>query len=515
MERELKLSVLPDFRLPDLNGVVDAVTARPRAEQCLDATYYDTPDLRMARSGATLRHRSGEGWTLKLAHGDEPGEALSRRELTVAGDSGTIPAELSRLVVAWVRTSALAPVARLQTTRHGAELMDHGAVAAEVVHDEVSVLHGPRPALRFGEVEVELRPAARSMLVDAVVARLQAAGACAGDRIPKVVRALGPRALDDPELASVETAEQGSAGAAVAAALAASLRRLLASDAGVRLGEDPEEVHRARVATRRLRCNLRTFAPLLDEHWAEELRAELKWVAGALGRVRDADVLLERLEAGADELALADRGAAREIVERLRGQRVRAAERLSEVLEDQRYAVLLDRLVLALDQPGLGGIPAVPAGAPVPVVPRRRWMLAEGEAPATAVLPALVRRPWKRLRRAVADVQPDGPDDQLHRVRIRAKRCRYAAEVAAVAVGKPARRLASAVADLQDVLGEHQDAVVAGAWLRSVAPELTPAEALVAGQLVAAQRSAADATRQAWLPVWDRANRPKLRAWMS
>jgi CHAD domain-containing protein len=130
------------------------------------------------------------------------------------------------------------------------------------------------------------------------------------------------------------------------------------------------------------------------------------------------------------------------------------------------------------------------------------------------VLPALVRRPWKHLRDAVAAVEPDGPDEELHQVRIRAKRCRYAAEVAAVAVGKPAKRLAAAVAELQEVLGEHQDAVVAEDWLRSVAPELSPAEALVAGQLVAGQRTIADASRREWADVWDRVNRPKLRAWM-
>jgi CHAD domain-containing protein len=81
-------------------------------------------------------------------------------------------------------------------------------------------------------------------------------------------------------------------------------------------------------------------------------------------------------------------------------------------------------------------------------------------------------------------------------------------------VGKPAKRLASAVADLQEMLGEHQDAVVAQDWLRATAPELTSAEALVAGQLVAGQRAIADASRQSWRPIWERANRSKLRAWM-
>jgi CHAD domain-containing protein len=516
VEREVKLGVWPGFRLPEFDDVVDGLAVVPGATRRLDATYHDTPDLRLARSGATLRHRSAEGWTLKLPHGGGTDELLSRRELTVAGDGARVPVELAHLVVAWVRTSTLGPVAKLHTVRHSLELVDdEGGVAAEVVDDEVSVLHGRRLALRFREVEVELRPAAPPGLLGAVVSRLQAAGAGPGDITPKVMRALGPRALEPPELATVAVGDEGSAAAAIGSGFAASLRRLLAHDVGVRLGENAEEVHQARVATRRLRSDLRTYSSLLDEEWAQELQVELKWVAAALGDVRDADVLLERLEEAAVELDAADAEAMGGILEHLRSRRSAARLRLTEVLDDRRYAVLLDRLVEALAPSRLDRLPAVPVGAPAVIVPAEEWLLPEAAHPAGEVLPALVRRPWKHLRDAVAAVEPDGPDEELHQVRIRAKRCRYAAEVAAVAVGKPAERLAAAVAELQEVLGEHQDAVVAEDWLRSVAPELSPAEALVAGQLVAGQRTVADAGRREWADVWDRANRPKLRAWMN
>ena len=74
----------------------------------------------------------------------------------------------------------------------------------------------------------------------------------------------------------------------------------------------------------------------------------------------------------------------------------------------------------------------------------------------------LVATPWKKLRDAVQDLDDDPPDEDLHAVRIRAKRARYAAEAVAPAIGKAAKRFASAVADVQEVLGNHQDAVVAG-----------------------------------------------------
>ena len=72
-------------------------------------------------------------------------------------------------------------------------------------------------------------------------------------------------------------------------------RAIVEHDAGTRLGRDPEELHKMRVATRRLRAFLRTGRPLLDADWAEALRLELRWLGGVLGPVRDLDVLIGHL----------------------------------------------------------------------------------------------------------------------------------------------------------------------------------------------------------------------------
>jgi CHAD domain-containing protein len=379
----------------------------------------------------------------------------------------------------------------------------------------VSVLHGQHLALRFREVEVELGGRADPELLEVVVARLRVAGAGPTDPTPKVMRALGPQASEPSELSDPPEAGNGSAADVIRSGLRASVRRLLAHDIGVRLGDDPEEVHQARVATRRLRSDLRTYAPLLDEEWAGELRDELKWVAAGLGEVRDADVLLEGLERGVTRLHRQDASAGAALLDRLGAQRTAARRGLLEQLGDPRYAMLLDRLVEAFDPNRPEQVPAVPVGAPAVIVSGDRWLLPEADAPAAAVLPTLVRKPWRHLCRAVEAVEPDGPDEELHEVRIRAKRCRYAAEVAALAVGRPAKRFAGAVAELQEVLGEHQDAVVAETWLRTAAPELGPAEALVAGQLIAGQRQIAGRTRGSWAGAWDQASRRKLRAWLT
>ena len=188
---------------------------------------------------------------------------------------------------------------------------DEGAVLAEVVDDEVSVLQGRKVAVRFREVEAEVTGKAPDGLLDGLVARLRAAGAGPPDPTSKVKRALGPVADGLPDLVEEPLGRHPTAADVIRQAITRSVLRLLAHDPGVRLGDDPEDVHQARVATRRLRSDLRTFRDLLDADWAQGLRDRLKVVAGALGAVRDADVLLERLHRQLDDLPVADRGAGR------------------------------------------------------------------------------------------------------------------------------------------------------------------------------------------------------------
>src|SRR5687768_9274149 len=181
--------------MPPLDGVVDGVVARPIKERKLDATYHDTPDLRLARSGASLRHRMGDSqpWTVKLPEGNGGPEML-RREISFEGAAAAMPPEARSLVGAYVRSSSLTPVARLKTVRNGLELLVGDVVVAEVVDDEVSVYHGRRLASRFRELEVEVQPDAPADLLPAVVRVLRSAGASEPQALSKVARALGPRA---------------------------------------------------------------------------------------------------------------------------------------------------------------------------------------------------------------------------------------------------------------------------------------------------------------------------------
>lgn len=494
----MKLGAGPAFHLPDLTGVVEGVVVSAPETVHLDTVYYDTPDLRLARWGVSLRHRAGEGWTLKLSappsSPGKPGAVLERDELTFEGGARKPPRGALELVRAYVRNAELVPVARLSTLRRRLRLADSsGALVAEVVDDEVSVRDGRRVAARFREIEVESKMPERDGdgIIAPVVTRLRGAGAGAPDPTPKHVRAIGPRAQEPPEVAAEPTAKDASARDVIRAVFADAVASLLRHDPLVRTGGDPEAVHQARVASRKLRSHLRTFASLLPLDWSEPLRAELGWLAMGLGAVRDREVLLERLRARAESLPASDSRSATALLQALELEIEGLRKTVRADLDSQRYIDLLEVLVAAAHAP-----PALP----------------EGDQPAAAVLPGLASTPWKRLRTAVKQLPESPTDPELHRIRILAKRARYAAEAVAPVAGAGAESFARAAAKLQTVLGEHQDSVTAQAWLR--AARVSGRRAFVAGELIALERIAADEARARWPRAWSSLDRKSLRSWM-
>jgi CHAD domain-containing protein len=496
-EHELKFAPGPLFQVPDLTSI-PGLCADPPEEIRLQAVYFDTDDFRLARAGASLRHRDPEGWTVKLpiAHDSS---SLTRTEHHVPGENSDEPPDAAvDLVRALIRSAALTPVARLNTVRNRIELRDEGGErTGELVDDEVSLLDGARLAARFRELEVELEPSVSSAFVSALIRRLRAAGAGQPDPVPKIVRALGPRAAEPPDLAEARPLDFASTPEEVVqAAITNGTLRLVANDPAVRLGEDPEGVHQARVATRRLRSDLRTFRSVLDEEWSEPLRDELKWLGGLLGAVRDTEVLLERLEARVEELPASDADDGKQLLQLLTDRREYQRSELLDAMRSDRYLALLDTLVAASRAPRFADASDVGDD--------------EDEDDDDVELADFVRKPWRKLKKSVHALGEDPSDHELHRVRIRAKRARYAAEAVAAALGKKPRKFAKAVADLQDVLGEHQDAVVAEAWLR----EHRGTAPFVAGELVAIERAAARAAREEWPEVWEHARAKKLRKWM-
>jgi CHAD domain-containing protein len=508
LEEERKYEVSAGFVLPDLSHCApDGGRLIVRPPQKLKATYFDTADLRLARSGASLRFRRGddEPWTVKLPT-DLPNV---RDEISMAGPATTPPERLLDLVTAYTRGAPVQPAAVLNTVRHAYQLCDRDdRVAVEVVDDTVTVHENRRVVLKFREIEVE-RKSGRAKLLDRVEAVLRDSGAVVGDFTPKYVRALGLPATEPPDwpVAPARLPRRPTAAEVVTLAVQRDVSRIVSHDALVRLrakiGSDDTAVHQMRVGCRRLRSDLRTFASLVNREWAARLRVELGWLAAALGQARDAEVLRERLRrtAAADPLANLDNVAVARIDADLAVRHEDALAALDKVMSDERYHRLLALLLEAAREPRLS---------------------AKASDPADIVLPALVGRPWRRFAyggnglEGAGQLDPDGPDGMWHGVRIQGKRVRYAVDAVASVLGGEANVLARALADVQDLLGEHQDAAVAAeTWLAIANSDPDDhALAVTAGRLYERERACVRAARAAFPAAWRAASKRRLTEWM-
>jgi CHAD domain-containing protein len=474
LERELKLDVGPGFRLPRLPG-------RPFSPRVFVSRYHDTPDHRLARAGVTLRCRT-EGrrhcWQVKLPRGP------ARLELEWPGSPSRPPDDIGRLLMAYTRGAELVPVAALRTRRSGVLVRERGKPVAEVVLDSVAVLDGRKVKRRFRELEIELVGGADPEVLERLGDLLRARGATASDGVPKVFRALGL----DVSIEAKPVEQPATPLGRVLAMMQAQLAAIRAHDPGTRLGSDPEELHQMRVATRRMRAVLRAARPMFAPGPLETLREELAWLGAVLGGRRDLDVMRDHLRAEVAALDPADQPAGRGLLRDLERERGRACDSLLTGLESARYLGLLDRIEATIAEP--------------PVVDP------------DVSLSDVAAEAFRKLRRAVKGLPETPTDADLHGVRIKAKRARYAAELAAPVAGRPAERFVERIKKLQDILGEHQDAVVAEAHLRALAGRPTGRRAgFVAGLLAERQRARRLAARAAFGEAWPKTERRGRKAW--
>jgi CHAD domain-containing protein len=462
LERERKLTAAPGFQLPPLPG--DPLPGRE-----LSSTYHDTSDLRLAAGGITLRHRIERGhgaWQLKLPHGED------RLELEFDGGPRAVPAEVLELLSAHLRGSRPAPIARLRTRRAGILVRDGERKVAELVTDAVSVFEGRRIVRRFEEIEVELVDGDTADL-RGIVRELRRAGAADTDARPKLFQALD---LPAPGPA-VRPRRSAPAQEHVAAALRAQYDAIVRHHPGTRLGRDPEELHQMRVATRRMRAILRAARVLLDPEWVRSLRAELGWLGGALGPVRDLDVLVDHLRADAHLLGRDDEGAFLVLLRALEAEHNADRAALLAALGEPRFVALIERLDAETKAPPL--------------------------RPGGESLQGLAGREFRRLRKTVRALGEHPPDAELHAARIGVKRARYAAELAERSVGKAATAVIRDAKVLQDVLGDHQDAAVAEDRIRAlVKPRTSVAQAIAAGRVIERQHERRRAARAAFPESW-------------
>ena len=508
LEREAKFEVDRDYDPPDLRGLVGRTERL--AEQHLRTVYFDTADRRLADRGITLRHRTtesaeqpdpAEAWTLKLP--DEGGQdLLVRSEMSWSGPRATVPPEALAILKGVVRRAPLQRLVELDTIRRRLQLIatDHTTTCGEIDDDLVSVVGGPGDGAWFRQVELELT-ADECLEADAIISSLRLSGAKPTKR-SKLSMALGQPPRDEPPRPPNRTRRQTVSGIVVDV-VATNLGRLLDHDYRLRTRREqphPHDIHQARVATRRLRSDLRLLGSVIDPVWLDHTTEDLRWIANALGEIRDLDVLSARLSdhggGPADTI---------ELVDGIRAQRKSATKKLFSALNSRRYLDLLDRLHAAQQAPPLV---RPPANADPNAL--------EADAKASDAFPELIGHQWRALRRQVRKANRQPSDVRLHKVRIRAKRLRYAAETATPVIGKRAQKVAEGAESLQDLLGELRDSDAAERWLRQQAQSvpMSTAAAFASGVLAEQQRARQRELREQWLSAWQRLSRKRNHKWL-
>ena len=499
-ETEVKYDAPAGSGLPRLDGIPQVTSvSEPEAEH-LEADYYDTEDLRLIRAGITLRRRAGghdAGWHLKLPLG-----AGTRREIQLppGDDGGPVPAELAGLVRAHTRSELLRPVVRMTTDRQRLILLGQaGESLAEVAADDVSAqtLGATTTLSRWREVEVELTGGGRDVL-DAADDLLRAAGLRRSGRAAKLERALRGRLPNQPQPESLTS--RSPAARIVLAYLRTHAERMKSLDPMVRTDE-PDAVHQMRVCTRRLRSTLRSFDSVIEPRSTQQVAAELRWLGGVLGEVRDAEVLAGRLQAmlaqTPAELVIGP------VQARVQGHfaSVRAGSRTAmlSALDSQRYFSLLDGLDKLLTEPPL---------------------TKQAGRPAADVLPPAAWRTYRRVRKRMRAAQQAragrATDVALHEARKAAKRARYAGEAIGPALGAEADRFARQMKKIQTVLGDRQDTVI-GRQVElelGISAQLAGESAFTYGLLYGRDIAAAERLRVSARRAWKKMPADRYRHWM-
>lgn len=257
--------------------------------------------------------------------------------------------------------------------------------------------------------------------------------------------------------------------------------RMLGRERAVRSGEDVEDVHQMRVATRRLRASLQVAEGLIDVKVTRRYRRRLRRTAAALGAVRDKDVFLAGVLAHRDTLPEDERGLLDRLLDAVRAERAQAREQLEEALASGRHRRFKRAFAAFLTTPGAGATPAGPAGPP-----RVR------DVAGSAI--------WRRFEelRAFEVALPDAPDATLHAARIVGKRLRYTLELFADALGPGADDALAPLVALQEALGALQDTVVAREHVRALGLEEDRGAQGYLAALDAAWARHAEALPQVW-----------------
>ena len=460
LEREIKFRISEEESPAEIRGALERAGFQltPSGALSHEDRYLDTEDWLLHRAGLSLRLRR-EGADLRLeAKTISPANAEAMERLEWAQPApekgppwshlpeGEVQSLLEPLASLHV-VSRLAVRARVASERETFRWSRRDETLGSITLDHVG--EDPRSGdtgaekKHYRELELELREGAPNVLHDVRTAledsmgfhpsattKLSAALEAAGIQVPELDESpFKPH--DSDRLADVTVKNMGR-----------QLARMFWQEPGTRVGVDPEYVHDMRVATRRLRTALLVFADVIPGKSRREWQRELRWIGRGLGRVRDCDVELERVQKMAAGAPDPERSALLIFANRVEIKRARRRAKLLRLLDSPRFVALK-----ALAKPWIQ-------------MRADQALVRDGDAPAYIAGPRIVAEWDRRMLEACATAQQSPTAENVHALRIAIKHARYTVEYFADLEGHGAKHRAKQLGRLQNVLGARQDAAI-------------------------------------------------------
>ena len=508
--------------LSQVPGVLQYLTAEGytvRNESTRDIVdrYYDTHDWRLFREGWSYRWQNRAG-SLRLCLkglGNSHTSLKERRE--VEEDVVTFPSspldladgELSQVLSPLLGDAQPQELFRVHKNRRLYLINRGNQLRFELCIDETVITCGEKQkssapgTLKFEEIELELRDGDRDQF-NQLAEDLRSLQGLFPARLSKFQRGLQTGGYSPPCTESIREVFLPGPDEDISRlayyVLHKQLIEMLHHEGEAWEGLEPEGVHQMRVATRRIRAGLRLFQDSLPSNRIDSLIRDFRWLADLLGEVRDLDVYFENYEKYQAMLNQEDGAELSPFRDVLQQQWNRARKKLIAGLESKRYARLVERFK------GFAEKQANRAGNRQE---RDSRIISKAG-------PNLASRRLKRVLKIGRSVASDSPLELLHELRINCKKLRYAYEFFEPVFGAKVKKLIVPLKNLQDILGNHQDAIVAGEKLREYA-ELIPVRKknlgllLALGQLVSNKQQVAEKLRKDFAKAWRKFDTKALR----
>ncbi|WP_348642292.1 inorganic triphosphatase [Mesorhizobium sp. B2-4-14] len=396
--------------------------------------YFDTPGRDLSKRGLSLRIRKSGNERIQTvkASNDAAAGSFAREEWErpVADDIPVLDDPQIRGLLAEAGPR-LAPVFEVHVKRHRWNVTDSGATV-EVALDLGKVVAADREA-PVCEIELEKKVGSPKALF-ALARKVDLITPAHLGVLSKAER--GYRLLDSApgavKSAATPLSSEMSAATAFARIAAACLRQFRLNETALGWSHDAEALHQARVSLRRLRSLFSISKSLFDDSRFDHLREEFKWLTSELGDARNIDVMIDRASSEA-------------LSSRLQDARDDAYVAVEASLSSARARSLM---IDAIEWISI-----------------RDWRTQSDEQSLSDFASSVFDKFWKKVAKGGNNLI-DADDETRHKVRIAAKKLRYAAEFFeplynSKAEVKRHRRFIEAMKSLQDQLGNLNDIATA------------------------------------------------------